>query len=154
LRPLSANNGEKFFSTLGHKSNVFIRFELSLCKKRIPRFVGNASGWEKWTELLESSVVRPRQAHNRTARRLTPPRESRGAKQRTEAERLGRPYRNGPRVSVTRALVARSVLVQPGGEIFTRRDAGILNRRTGESKLSARVPARPLSPPERKEEIK
>jgi hypothetical protein len=37
-------------------------FELSLSEKQIPRFIGNVSSYRKWTELLESGGVRPRQA--------------------------------------------------------------------------------------------
>jgi hypothetical protein len=44
------------------ESNIFMPFELSLSEKQIPRFIGNVSRYSKWTELLESRVVRPRQA--------------------------------------------------------------------------------------------
>jgi hypothetical protein len=44
-------------------------FELSLSEKQIPRFVGNVSSYRKWMELLESRVVRPRQARYQAALR-------------------------------------------------------------------------------------
>ncbi len=51
------------------ESNVFNPFELSLSEKQIPRFVGNISSYKKWTELLESRGVRPRQARYQAALR-------------------------------------------------------------------------------------
>ena len=51
------------------ESNVFNPFELSLSEKQIPRFVGNISSLKKWTELLESSAVRPRLARYQAALR-------------------------------------------------------------------------------------
>ena len=46
------------------ESNVFNPFELTLSEKQIPRLVGNVSSYKKWTELLESRGVRPRQARS------------------------------------------------------------------------------------------
>ena len=43
------------------ESNAFNPFELSLSEKQIPRFIGNVSSWKKWTELLESRGVCPRE---------------------------------------------------------------------------------------------
>ena len=47
------------------ESNVFDPFELPLSERQIPRFVGDVSSSKKCTELLESRVVRPRQAQKR-----------------------------------------------------------------------------------------
>ena len=52
------------------ESNVFIPFGLAFERKQIPRFVGNVSSYvNDGVELLESSVVRPRQARYQAALR-------------------------------------------------------------------------------------
>jgi hypothetical protein len=48
-----------------HECICFNGLELALSEKQIPRFVGIVSSSKYWRELLESSVVRPRQARTR-----------------------------------------------------------------------------------------